>query len=235
MHPLFSKIDPTPLTSPLDMTLTSTSPPPNQRALCGSERLWGFTHAYAQGAFDMATAFSFAPSYSQEEWRRAWDCLCEEQPLLRAVIFPNTHSLVHNCSPGTRPTFSWVQVGEHFSVQEGIDHCLKTCDFSRLRLTIFAASTAEHLVFSNPHALLDAPTLISLTVRLYQLLSLDGSHQAQDKDPRLPPSIYDALGAHVDAEQLPTWLSKAVKVSADMLSLSLTLSPPMVSLCFLKI
>lgn len=80
---------------------------------------------------------------------------------------------------------------------------------------MFSSGHMEHVVITNPHALLDAPTVLALTSRLHHFLGSEEGPITRTRLLDLPPSIYEILGIHVDATELTSWLKAASKVSGN--------------------
>lgn len=171
----------------------------------------------------MVTAFTFDYCHSPQQWKRAWEYLYREQPLLRTSFQPDTLSFICEVPPICCPTLHWKEIGRNFTLQEGVDYCLENCDFGRLRLNMFSSSTAEHAIITAPHALLGAPAVIALVSRLLKLLQTEDEPVWHIDQLVLPPSIYQVLNVDAHSCDLRSWLESAAKVSADTCHLLLTL------------
>lgn len=160
----------------------------------------------------MVTAFSFTSSHTRQQWEAAWRLLQDEQPLLQTSLASNTQSLVLDQSHKATSTFQWASVDDSCLLQDAIDDCLASRNFDRIRLAVLSCADSERVLWSNPHALVDAPTVLTLMTRLYHLLSVGRPPLVHRAVPSVPPSIYRVLGVHPDNTDLPMWLSKATQV-----------------------
>lgn len=202
-----------------------------ERPLCGFERLWGFTHTLAGGAYDVVASFrlprSTASTHTVSDWRRAWGMLASEQPLIHARF--NTTKFTIECPPPSKVKVGFtighsvntLPVASRWTVQDGIDLCLLANDFTRLQITLFHSPKDDlvtHVMLTCTHVLVDAGTLLKMMLRLHALLKRPSEPLSLVQRPptRLPPSIYDALQTRPDDAKLQQWMQRAATVFPNL-------------------
>lgn len=171
----------------------------------------------------MVMGFSLDEPRTLARWRRAWIRLAKEQPLLHAQFQSHTNTIQTSLPSDWEGWCDWtlrtVPITDSWTVQDGLDHCLRVSAFHCVTLTLFHRhDEVKHVVVSCNHVVADAGVVLELAKRaLAMSVEPDGMSDVITA-PKLPPTVYEATGCSRDDEKVTEWLAKVkVRTSRNLL------------------